>query len=294
VSLQGFFDDSGSGIPVLTLCGYISPYYWWEDFSERWQKLLDEEPRLPYFKMRDAAKLQEHWGKMDVSSRNDRLAKFFALIKEAVHGSVSVVIPIAKYKRIVKGNIRKEWDDPYFWAIFDIVHGVVVNQVQNSQNTEHDRVEFIFDDNPRLAAQVPKWYQVTRQVLPPYAVALMAASPRFENDEHYLPLQAGDALAWYYRRCFAERLQGESWRRDLPKELFSPLDTISAMISFWGEQRMNELVQNRPKNYASMTDDEVIADLAQSRAKINENIQARYERPHFRDIHHLIAEADLS
>jgi hypothetical protein len=64
-------------------------------------------------------------------------------------------------------------------------------------------VDFIFDNNPRLAAKVPRWYQLTHKMLPPELRHLIAPSPKFEDDLQFLPLQAADAQSWYIRRLFA-------------------------------------------------------------------------------------------
>ena len=46
VTFQAFIDDSGSGLPIFVLSGYISSIDWWESFSDEWQKLLDESPAV--------------------------------------------------------------------------------------------------------------------------------------------------------------------------------------------------------------------------------------------------------
>ncbi|HUQ50357.1 MAG TPA: DUF3800 domain-containing protein [Terriglobales bacterium] len=244
--LQAFIDDSGTSAPVLVLSGYISLYYWWESFSEDWQRLLDESPRLAYFKMREAATLSGQFAGMKAADRNKRVVRFIELIKLAAHASITCVIPVAAYKRVVKGNVKKEWDDPYFIATFMLLLNVLDNQIAQKESEEFGRVEFIYDDNPRLAAKVPYWYQLTRSLLRPEARALIAPSPRFEDDKLFPPLQAADLQSWYYRRLFAEKLCNEPFKKDLPKEIFKELDSIPSMLTFLGDQRLSAFTSGKP------------------------------------------------
>jgi hypothetical protein len=233
-TFQAFVDDSGTGKPVFVLSGYISRLDWWEDFSDRWQALLDEAPALMYFKMREAANLSEQFGRMKHDARNERLQKFFSLIRMAAHASVISVVPIDIYKATIKGKVHREWDDPYFMALFDIVIRILWNQIAEKSE---DTVDFIFDDNPRLAAKVPRWYQLTRKMLAPQLQHLIAPSPKFEDDQQFLPLQAADAQSWYIRRLFAERMSNQRFREELPKEQFLELDRVRTLASVWTRKK---------------------------------------------------------
>ncbi len=231
-AFQAFVDDSGSGKPVFVLSAYISRLDWWEDFSDRWQDLLDEPPKLEYFKMREAA--QRFGGRMKADARNKRLQKFFSLIRMAAHASLISVVPIEIYKATIRGKVHREWDDPYFMALFDIVIRVLWNQIAEQSP---DTVDFIFDNNPRLAAKVPHWYQLTRRMLPPQYQHLISPSPKFEDDLQFLPLQAADAQSWYIRRLFAERMCKQSFPADLPKDEFQELDRVRTMASVWTRKK---------------------------------------------------------
>ncbi len=105
MGFQAFFDDSGSGAPVFVLSGFVDPVYRWEDFSEKWQALLEESPTLKYFKMREAAHLCGEFGGMKAAHRNERIQKFFHLIRDSCHLSVSSIIPIDPFNKIWKGQI---------------------------------------------------------------------------------------------------------------------------------------------------------------------------------------------
>jgi hypothetical protein len=53
--LQVFIDDSGRGVdPVFVLAGYVGRVRNWEDFSDRWQKVLKQPPAIEYLKATEA------------------------------------------------------------------------------------------------------------------------------------------------------------------------------------------------------------------------------------------------
>ncbi|HEY4903004.1 MAG TPA: DUF3800 domain-containing protein [Candidatus Sulfotelmatobacter sp.] len=241
-TFQAFVDDSGTGKPVFVLSGYVSRLDWWEDFSDHWQGLLDEPPSLKYFKMREAATRSEQFGGMKATARNERIKKFFSLIRMAAHASVVSVVPIDLYKAHIKGKVHREFDDPYFLALFDIVMKILWNQIALKSE---DTVDFIFDNNPRLAAKVPRWYQLTHKMLPPELRHLIAPSPKFEDDLQFLPLQAADAQSWYIRRLFAERMSKEPFRPDLPKEQFQDLDHVRTLGSIWTRKRCEQFASQK-------------------------------------------------
>ena len=240
MSFQAFIDDSGSGQPVFVLSGYISLDYWWEDFSDEWQLLLDEAPKLAYFKMREAANLSQLFAGMKAEDRNQRIKKFFSLIRICAHAAVISVIPVKLFDSIVKTNVQQpEFEDPYFVSLFEIIIKVLEQQI--AMNSA-DSIEFIFDNNPRIAAKVPYYYQLTRTLLRPELRDLIAPAPRFEDDRNFLPLQAADAQSWYYRRLFAERITQHPFHRHLTKALFSDLDRIPTLMTVWTRERCEYFV----------------------------------------------------
>jgi hypothetical protein len=203
--------------------------------------LLDESPKLPYFKMREAVK--GFGGSMKRQDASKRIEKFLRLIRLAVHASVSCVIPMELYAKIVSGKVNTNLDDPYFIAIFDVIMKLIDGR---DETNAEDIVEFTFDYNPRLAARVPQWYQLARAFLSLEDRRQIGVSPHFEDDKDFLPLQAADAQSWYFRRLFSERLTKEPFPENVPKELFQDLDAIPSLLSLWDAERLERFVQNGP------------------------------------------------
>jgi uncharacterized protein DUF3800 len=275
MAYQAYFDDSGSSVPVFVLSGFVDPVSRWEKFSDGWQKLLDEPPRLKYFKMYEAAQLCGEFGRMGVNDRNERIQKFFRLISDTVHLSVSCIIPMKPFKRIWKGKMDggKWWNDHYYLAIWDSITLLTETHVrmrmlelfatqEGNSPSAYGVLDFIFDDNPRLAAIVAPHYQRVRQEIKnPLWKNWIGASARFENDKDFLPLQACDAQSWYFRRLFAERFNNEPFKDDLPKSCFKALDEITSWMSFWSPVRMRKTIAKEPKEKTKVSHCKDIHDL---------------------------------
>lgn len=270
MSFQAFFDDSG-GRPAFVLSGYVSSVDSWTKFSNEWQALLDEAPVLQYFKMREAASCEEQFRpyKGKEKERNERLGKFLRLIQTHTQVSVSSVIPLLAFDKILKGRIDEDWDDPFFCTIFDVISILLETHTRlRIWGAVSGALDFIFDDQPRLAAKVPAYYQRIREGLHPLAKNSIAPSPKFEDDKVFLPLQAADVQSWYFRRLFAERFNNEPFRLDLPKSVFEPLEYVRSAMHFWTPRLMKAVA-------------------TKTRAK------ERLNPVHFKDIHDLIANADF-
>lgn len=116
----------------------------------------------------------------------------------------------------------------------------------NQSPSIYGTLDFIFDDNPRVAAKIVPHYQLIRAKMHPLFRGWLGASPKFEDDKDLLPLQACDAQSWYFRRLFAHRFDNEPFKPDMPKTVFAPLDEIPAAISFFSPERMRKTVAKAP------------------------------------------------
>ncbi len=112
--------------------------------------------------------------------------------------------------------------------------------------SNYGTLEFIFDDQPKLAALVRPYYQLARDKMHPLFRSWIGVSPQFEDDKEFPPLQASDAQSWYFRRLFAEKFHNEPFKSDMPKSLFAPLDEINMEMSFFSSERMRKSVARDP------------------------------------------------
>jgi hypothetical protein len=85
------------------------------------------------------------------------------------------------------------------------------------------KVDFYFDDQSGGATQIAMDWETYRERAPREIRELYGAMPRFESDEHFMPLQAADFWAWWVREGYetealAQYQSGDfgSWRGTMP------------------------------------------------------------------------------
>ena len=145
--LQAYVDASGTGDPnALVIAGYIATAETWADFSDEWQKQLDEVP-LPRFKMNEMS-----------PDRMEFAAYFYRVIEKFdVLAAISCVIRTDHLRKIVEEfpwpdipNIHK-LRNPYYLGFRAIIENVARFQVRFGLMTP---VDFIFDDQSEKGALI--------------------------------------------------------------------------------------------------------------------------------------------
>ncbi len=104
VMLTAYFDESESNSPnaprVHTETGYIATVDKWQEFSEKWQALLDDQ-NLPPFSMKQFANLHDkifgNWGEKRKRLFLRILHKF---IKEAYLASFSTSVELSAFENL--------------------------------------------------------------------------------------------------------------------------------------------------------------------------------------------------
>jgi hypothetical protein len=106
--LQIFVDDSGSEpqAPYFVLGGFVAPPLPnWFDFSNEWQAVLDQAPKLEYFKMNEAATFtgqferQRGWNE---KNRDARVIDLAYLVRRFANLRISVAIRNVDFNTYIK------------------------------------------------------------------------------------------------------------------------------------------------------------------------------------------------
>ncbi len=214
---QAFIDDSKDEDGTFVLAGHIAPAESWAKFARDWERMLPHGTLAPngtyHFKMNEMAWLPE---------RMARVPGFFRIIEEHVTMSVSCAVNMREIenakKRIWAPCATIDWtflSNPYLVAwrlLLDTFHhdrlGLLANILPLSE-----KVDFIFDRQTEQKYVLAAWdaYLANRSV---EIKALMGATPRFEDDQDFLPLQAADFWAWWSRKWHVEGTQEKADRCD--------------------------------------------------------------------------------
>jgi len=190
--LQAYIDDSVESGTVLILAGYLANVKQWDEFSERWQRLLDMKPSTHSFKMR----------RVNLKNPVEReKAEFhYRAIEQYVPFGFCVALPIQPYLRICEElHIRKRYRRPFYmaWMLLLSVFRAFYTEAKWTQS-----LDLIFDENGFVADLESAWDLLARNQKED--MAPFKNRPLFRPDDELLPLQAADMLAWGARKNWAE------------------------------------------------------------------------------------------
>jgi hypothetical protein len=196
--LQGYIDDSGSHDENLfVLAGYVLPAEQWATFSDQWSICLRKEPQIRCFKMADAEYGDGYFTGMREEFRRLKIRELSEVITAHKPMGLSCSLRWDDYKRILRGRIPSDMDNPYvllFWGILRLMH-----EWQRHLGGYH-KVDFDFDEQGADAIQAVKWYPEIKARVPEPYKSMLGRTPTFLDDEEVVPLQAADMLAWHVRR----------------------------------------------------------------------------------------------
>jgi hypothetical protein len=195
---QAYIDDSADR-NVQVLAGYIAPFEAWMAFTEEWNTQL-KNFGMQSFKMRRMAQTKEGLERAEIFYRIiERYVTVAISCTVDKHDLVKVIREVPRPAKIV--DIDK-LENAYYPAFNGIFTCLPYYQEHMGIN---EPIDFIFDDQSEKANLVKAW-DLLKAKADPSVRRFMGASPRFEKDEDFLPLQAADLYAWWVRRWEAEGL----------------------------------------------------------------------------------------
>jgi hypothetical protein len=205
VMLKCFVDDSGSHPRPdgkYVLAGYIMQEPRWEDFAEKWQAKLDQDPKIDYFHMADAHSGDGPFRDIRLEFREFKVAALANVIRDVFPPALAFFMSWESYNRIIRGKVDPRLDNPYAVLFFKIMAGV--SEIQKRYDAAggfgFHPVDFIFDNQGVAGLQCLDWYYALRDRVPEPDRTIIANDPQFKDDRQLLPLQAADMLAWHIRR----------------------------------------------------------------------------------------------
>lgn len=195
--IQAYFDESETPGKVLILGGLLAKAEQWEAFSAEWQRLLDGD-RWATFKMKS---VNYRGGKKG----RERTKHYYYAITKHVKAAVAMAVPIAVLERSlarhqVVAQAMPGLKNPYVWGIKGIIEAVPQNQYRWGFS---ESIDFIFDSHTKEKEVRAGWRMY--EVFPPNVDrSLIGRTPKFEDDDRFLPLQAADMWVWFCRRQWLE------------------------------------------------------------------------------------------
>ena len=203
--LQAFIDESEDD-SVLSMGGYVSTFEKWEEFETAWNLVLQQYPRIEYFKYREFLRADGSYrgdGQFRGMSEDDamlKVADLYNVVGEHVIAYVSCAVNPSLYRAMFK-RFPKPITSPYYFCLLKIMNllpGIL------SANGLAGPVEFIFDRQVmEEKAILEVWYFFEEQGIIDKAV--IKSAPAFRDDRDALPLQAADMLAGRMRHSLRNK-----------------------------------------------------------------------------------------
>jgi hypothetical protein len=202
--LQAYTDDSAAqkGDRRLFLAGYLHRADVWAAFSEDWHAELRSWPAIEYFKASEANHLNgqfDYKAGWDKAKRNAKVGNLAAIIGHHQPFSFEFSINRQIFEDELKPVSPLGFGRPHFQMCFSVVAGIARYAAQEGISTP---IEFIFDEQSGVDADITMFFSDMKKNLPQDAQNLIDGSPIFKSDrdKRYMPLQAADLLAWHVRR----------------------------------------------------------------------------------------------
>ena len=191
--LQAFIDDSGSDIADqrLFLAGYLNHAEKWALFSDAWAEELKATPAIEYLHMVEANNLRGQFKGWKKEDRDEKIRGLARVVRHFNPISFHFSISRRDYSYKVKPVAPRGIGNPHFVGVFAVVSGIV-------RSLEND--DFIFDQQDGVSDDIDLFFSYMKKNIPRNARKLINSKPKFEDDKHFLPLQAADMLAWHIRR----------------------------------------------------------------------------------------------
>jgi hypothetical protein len=231
--LKAFIDDSKTkhGTPhVFVLAGYIASAETWMKFSDEWQAALDLDPRIRYFKLREAMRgIDQFYGRRwTQAKRHERITVFRGLIEKFVQAEIAIGFVIESYQKAYAAWGPKH-RNPYYFASAALTAETARNL--DKLGLPREPIDFVFDTQVMEMGKVVEGWQWARDRArpdPPDLLDIHRNAPVFADDETVLPLQAADMHATWMRELFEKKL-----RKEEPKAVIGFKKNVPRSMIMW-------------------------------------------------------------
>jgi hypothetical protein len=155
--------------------------------------------------MVEAQNLRDQFDGWAASDRDEKLRRLAAVIEGFRPVSFQFSLSRLEFDQYVKPHSPRPLAKPHFDCIFGVICMMANWSHQSGLRVP---IDFIFDDQEGISADVHLFFEQMTKSLAPPAKALINGIPIFRNDRQFMPLQAADMLAWHLRR---EHETQETW-----------------------------------------------------------------------------------
>lgn len=249
--LAGYYDDSADQ-DTFVVGGFVSPVPRWEGFSDDWETVLHQPPRIDYYKSHEAnalPELREHDNQFRGFSRGMIRGKEKLLATVIVaHAEYAVYSPISRkdFSEIIlprvqrrKRGIGRYQGHEYHYPFHGCIGATVKHLKDNDIN---DQVDFFFDEQ----GKVGKWARDMYDEMKASETLELDAAAGFDprpylgvcvphDDKKVVALQAADMYASRVRKY-------DEINHFVDDPVFAILAPIPCNIGTWPRKKLETMV----------------------------------------------------
>jgi hypothetical protein len=208
LNFQAFVDESFTA-EEFVLGGHIASADSWAVFAKEWEELLPlgtlAKNGKRHFKMAEMASSAEHV---------PHVRAFYNVIEAHVTCSISCRINLPEFERAKARVLHKmsllhvqvdlgRWANPYFFAFRVMLDNFHRERERFKAVLPLDeKIDFIFDNHSEKKPILDAWDEYFTEVVDEIVQPFYGASPRFEDDQKFLPLQGADLWCWWVREWY--------------------------------------------------------------------------------------------
>jgi hypothetical protein len=273
--LQAFVDESLSveDQKDYVLAGYIQKTSVWMQFSDEWEKILNDSPPLKAFHMHEAQSgltggnrrpNNPFFGWTDEQIRQKILC-LSSVINKHAPWSIEVRLSTSQFEKVCLPIVPYDLKNPYIFCYFGLIRKLL---------EFHDRlgidgkIQLFFDKKDDVSREASHLYSFFKSVQPPAFQNLLNGTPIFENDEKVLPLQAADMLVWSLRRKAEQRNKDEinyAWNNLFPDKHLVLNMTDDALLTIANNMSKVEGIEDTRTRKGSI----VLPEIKKKKSKID-------------------------
>ena len=159
--LQAFIDDTGSNSQsrMFILAGFVATVPQWETFSDDWQRVLDNYPKIEYYNNNEAYGLKGQFAGWTAQQRDNKVVELARVISAVIPERFHVSVNNRDYTKYIvdipSKNRFTAADNPYFMLFYVMILHIIGFNIALGVR---EKCDFVFDEQGR------KWQKGSRLV----------------------------------------------------------------------------------------------------------------------------------
>ena len=159
--LQAVADDSGNEPPnqFFVFGGFVADSATWAQFSDEWDKVLKEHPRIEYFKMAEANGLRDQFEGWTPAARDEKVEKLSHIAARYPLAVIDVSIKHADFSELISSIDLParglSTDKPYLILANQLM--VTLGDFQRKMNAS-EAIDLVFDTQLGFDQELHRWW----------------------------------------------------------------------------------------------------------------------------------------